>query len=103
MQQHASKTQAPQFFRHCKSTHIRDNIATDLSNFMPVERLNVAPAPAGLTAVNYSTRKPQRVTITVPYRVYAALLQESDYQGRSLSNLASVWLEQQTLKTGQAL
>ena len=53
--------------------------------------------------MNYSTRKPQRVTITVPYRVYAALLQESDYQGRSLSKLASVWLEQQTLKTGQAL
>jgi hypothetical protein len=80
-----------------------DTIATDLSNFMPVERLNVAPSKAVLTAVNYSTRKPQRVTITVPYRVYAALLQESDYQGRSLSNLASVWLEQQTLKTGQAI
>jgi hypothetical protein len=85
------------------STHIRDNIATDPSNFMPIEGLNVAPGKAELTAVNYSTRKPQRVTITVPYRVYAALLQESDYQGRSLSNLASVWLEQQTLKTGQAL
>ena len=70
---------------------------------MPVERLNIAPDKTALTSVNYSTRKPQRVTITVPYRVYAALLQESDYQGRSLSNLASVWLEQQTLKTGQAL
>jgi hypothetical protein len=85
------------------STHIRDNIATDPSNFMPIEGLNIAPGKAELTAVNYSTRKPQRVTITVPYRVYAALLQESDYQGRSLSNLASIWLEQQTLKTGQAL
>ena len=82
---------------------MRDTIATDLSNFMPVERLNVVPSKAVLTGVNYSTRKPQRVTITVPYRVYAALLQESDYQGRSLSNLASVWLEQQTLKTGQAI
>ena len=85
------------------STHIRDNIATDPSNFMPIEGLNIAPGKAESNAVNYSTRKPQRVTITVPYRVYAALLQESDYQGRSLSNLASVWLEQQTLKTGQAL
>ena len=85
------------------STHIRDNIATDPSNFMPIEGLNIAPGKAESTAVNYSTRKPQRVTITVPYRVYAALLQESDYQGGSLSNLASVWLEQQTLKTGQAL
>jgi hypothetical protein len=80
-----------------------DTIATDLSNFVPIERLNVAPIKALLPAVNYSTRKPQRVTITVPYRVYAALLQESDYQGRSLSNLASVWLEQQTLKTGEAI
>ena len=82
---------------------MRDTIATDLSNSMPVERFNVAPTKAALTGMNYSTQKPQRVTITVPYRVYAALLQESDSQGRSLSNLASVWLEQQTLKTGQAL
>jgi len=78
-------------------------IAPSLSNSMPVQRLDIAPGKTALTAVNYSTRKPQRVTITVPYRVYAALLQESDYQGRSLSNLASVWLEQQTLKTGQAI
>jgi hypothetical protein len=80
-----------------------DTIAPSLSNSMPVQRLDIAPNKTALTAVNYSTRKPQRVTITVPYRVYAALLQESDYQGRSLSNLASVWLEQQTLKTGQAI
>ncbi len=70
---------------------------------MPVDCLNVAPGKAVPAAVNYGTRKPQRVTITVPYRVYAALLQESDDQGRSLSNLASVWLEQQSLKTGQAI
>ena len=89
-------------FRHCALAHMWDTIATDPNDFMPVERLNVAPGNAVLTGVNYSTRKPQRVTITVPYRAYAALLQESDYQGRSLSNLASVWLEQQTLKTGQA-
>jgi hypothetical protein len=80
-----------------------ETIATDLRNCMPVERLNIDPNKTALTAGNYSIRKPQRVTITVPYRVYAALLQESDYQGRSLSNLASVWLEQQTLKTGQAI
>ena len=86
------------FFSPCASMHRCDTIATDLSNSMPVERLSVAPGKTALTAVNYSTRKPQRVTITVPYQVYAALLQESDYQGRSLSNLASVWLEQQTLK-----
>jgi hypothetical protein len=77
-------------------------ITTDLSNSMPVERLKPALGKTVLTSVHYSTRKPQRVTITVPYRVYEALVKESDYQGRSLSNLASVWLEQQTLKTGQA-
>jgi hypothetical protein len=67
------------------------------SNSMPVDRLNPVVGRAGSAAANYSTRKPQRVTITVPYRVYEALVQESDYQGRSMSNLASVWLEKQTL------
>jgi hypothetical protein len=58
-----------------------------------------SPTTPSTTPANYSTRKPQRVTITVPYRVYEALVQESDDQGRSLSNLASVWLEQQTLQS----
>ena len=65
---------------------------------MPVESLNFAPGKTASAPGNYSTRKPQRVTITVPYRVYEALLQESDYQGRSLSNFASVCLEQQMFK-----
>jgi hypothetical protein len=42
-----------------------------------------------------SCRKPQRITITVSHSVHQALLEESLYQGRSLSNLASFWLEQQ--------
>ena len=74
-----------------------DTIAPSLSNSMPVQRLDIAPGKTALTAVNYSTRKPQRVTITVPYRVYEVLVQESDHQGRSLSNLASYWLEAQSL------
>jgi hypothetical protein len=78
-------------------------ITTDPSHVMPVERLNSASDKTRLSSTRYSTRKPQRVTITVPYRVYAALVKESDDQGRSLSNLASVWLEQQSLKTGLAL
>jgi hypothetical protein len=40
-------------------------------------------------------RKPQRITITVSHYVHEALVAESVYQGRSLSNLASFWLEQQ--------
>ena len=91
------------FLRGCILRHMWVKITTDLSNSMPVERLNPTPGKTELTPAHYSTRKPQRVTITVPYQVYEALVQESDYQGRSLSNLASVWLEQQTLKAGHAI
>jgi hypothetical protein len=45
----------------------------------------------------YSSRKPQRITITVSHFVHEALVVESLAQGRSLSNLASFWLEQQAL------
>lgn len=38
-------------------------------------------------------RSPRRVTITVPYALYAELLARSDQQGRSLSNLAAFLLE----------
>jgi len=41
------------------------------------------------------SRKPQRITITVSHYVHEALVEESLTQGRSLSNLASFWLEQQ--------
>jgi len=42
-----------------------------------------------------SCRKPQLIIITVSHSVHQALLEESLYQGRSLSSLASFWLEQQ--------
>ena len=42
-----------------------------------------------------ASRKPQRITITVAHSVHEALVEESLCQGRSLSNLASFWLEQQ--------
>jgi hypothetical protein len=45
------------------------------------------------------SRKLQRITITVSHRVHEALLEESCCQGRSLSNLASFWLEQQAEAT----
>ena len=41
------------------------------------------------------SRKPQRITITISHYVHEALVEESFIQGRSLSNLASFWLEQQ--------
>ena len=46
--------------------------------------------------LGYFTRKPQRISITVSHSVHEALVKESLSQGRSLSNLASFWLEQQT-------
>ena len=45
--------------------------------------------------LGYSSRKPQRITITMSHGVHEALVEESNRQGRSLSNLASFWLEQQ--------
>jgi hypothetical protein len=38
-------------------------------------------------------RRPHRITITVPHHAYCALLDRSDLEGRSLSNLASYLLE----------
>jgi hypothetical protein len=38
-------------------------------------------------------RKPQRITITVNHHLYELLLQCSDLQGRSVSNLAAFLLE----------
>ena len=43
--------------------------------------------------LNKRFRSPQRVTITMPYVTYQRLLERSDLEGRSLSNLASFLLE----------
>lgn len=39
-------------------------------------------------------RSPRRITVTVPYRLYLSLVDRSDQEGRSLSNLAAFLLEQ---------
>lgn len=44
-------------------------------------------------ALARSTRKPQRITITVSWALYQSLIDTSDEQGRSLSNIAAYWLE----------
>jgi hypothetical protein len=46
-------------------------------------------------SLGFVSRKPQRITITVPWTTYQALSQTSDAQGRSLSNTAAYWLERQ--------
>lgn len=40
-----------------------------------------------------SFRSPRRVTVTLPQQTYEQLLQRSDCEGRSLSNLAAFLLE----------
>jgi hypothetical protein len=39
------------------------------------------------------TRAPKRISITLPMRPYEQLLKRSDWEGRSLSNLAAYLLE----------
>jgi hypothetical protein len=47
-------------------------------------------------------RAPRRISITIPYAVYAHLLSSSDEQGRSLSNYAAHLLELSMLQRSSA-
>jgi hypothetical protein len=38
-------------------------------------------------------KSPKRISITIPHDTYERLLRQSDYEGRSLSNLAAYLLE----------
>ncbi|MFN9924174.1 MAG: ribbon-helix-helix domain-containing protein [Cyanobacteriota bacterium] len=38
-------------------------------------------------------RSPRRVSVTIPHALYAELLERSDLEGRSVSNLAAFLLE----------
>lgn len=61
-------------------------------------------ATGGVRAVPaHAFRRPQRLTITVPWGLYHALLQCSEEQGRSLSNLACYWLERQAEQARDAV
>jgi len=42
---------------------------------------------------NLAFKSPKRITITIPHSAYEHLLKQSDYEGRSLSNLAAFILE----------
>ncbi|QCH15556.1 hypothetical protein CB0101_12055 [Synechococcus sp. CB0101] len=46
-------------------------------------------------SLGIASRKPQRLTITLPWSTYQALIETSSEQGRSLSNTAAYWLERQ--------
>jgi hypothetical protein len=55
--------------------------------------LNFQTSQSTSIAARINTRKPQRITITVTWSLYQSLLDTSDEQGRSLSNIAAYWLE----------
>jgi hypothetical protein len=44
--------------------------------------------------LSFYTRAPRRISITLPLHPYEQLLKRSDWEGRSLSNLAAFLLEQ---------
>ena len=55
--------------------------------------MNFQTSQSTSIAARINTRKPQRITITVSWSLYQSLLDTSDEQGRSLSNIAAYWLE----------
>jgi hypothetical protein len=60
-----------------------------------MSRLNLRPqkkASQGPVMVRLQ-RAPQRITITLNWALHQRLLDRSDYEGRSLSNLAAYLLE----------
>ena len=46
-------------------------------------------------SLGIASRKPQRITITIPWSTYQVIAETSSEQGRSLSNTAAYWLERQ--------
>lgn len=46
-----------------------------------------------------ASRRPRKISVTVPQSVYETLLQLSEEQGRSLSSLASYWLQVQASRS----
>jgi hypothetical protein len=51
------------------------------------------PSALPQPAVNLLSRKPQRITITVPWALRERLQNRADHEGRSLSNLMAHLLE----------
>ena len=58
-------------------------------------RFNRAGVPnaTAVSPVPPMQRKPQRVSVTISWALYQRLLERSDFEGRSLSNLAAHILE----------
>ena len=61
--------------------------------FMTLRMSGVKPGLVDNSRYQVMMRKPQRITITLSWSMYQALVEESSLQGRSISNLACYWLE----------
>jgi hypothetical protein len=72
------------------------NDGIDEVNLVQMDNIRVYQSTASTqSSLKAAIRKPQRLTITVPWSTYQALIATSDEQGRSLSNTAAYWLERQ--------
>ena len=61
--------------------------------FKALRMSGVKPGLVDNSRYQVMMRKPQRVSITLSWSLYQALVEESNLQGRSTSNLACYWLE----------
>lgn len=52
-------------------------------------------------AFSHMTRKPKRMTITLPDKTFRGLVERSNREGRSMSNLSAFLLEQAMDQAGQ--
>lgn len=50
--------------------------------------------PSNSEDIGSRAAKPTRISVTVPYTIYRALVSKSSHEGRSLSNLASYLVAQ---------
>jgi YD repeat-containing protein len=68
--------------------------ASPVTDSTVIEPMLPSSAPLGPLAVPAHKRRPQRITITVSWDLHRKLVERSDAEGRSLSNLASFVMEQ---------
>lgn len=61
---------------------------------MITTRYRAKMTPYEVSKRNLLSRSPKRITITIPHSTFEAIVQRSNEEGRSLSNLAAFILEQ---------
>jgi hypothetical protein len=81
----ATNTSFKIFFRVCNSRRGRHTIYLFIKRFMSITQNE---------RHRFANRSPKRITITIPHSTFEAIIQRSNEEGRSLSNLAAFILEQ---------